>query len=102
MSKLHVLELDSEEVRETPDHSLLGTIHILRKHIFRIFGPPSLPYVSIILVLRISKNWAFMPPPPPTSAYVLYEWSLIHLSCLRVCTSILLHRYFDNNGVKQN
>ena len=33
---------------------ILGTIHILRHHIFGIFGPPS----------------------PPTSADVIYEWSL--------------------------
>ena len=51
-----------------------GTIHILRKHIFRIFGPPP-PYLSIFLVLRISKNWHFM-SPLHTSAYLIYEWSL--------------------------
>ena len=37
----------------------LGTIHILRNHIFRIFGPP-----------------------PPTSDYVIYEWSLKVLACV--------------------
>ena len=41
----------------------LGTIHILRKHIFRIFGPPS-PYVSMVLVVKISKNWHFLTPSP--------------------------------------
>ena len=49
-----------------------GTIHILRHHIFGIFGPP---YASMFLVLRISKNWHFL--TPPTSADVIYEWSLI-------------------------
>ena len=33
-------------------HNSFGTIHILRKHIFRLFGPTSLPYVSIFLVLK--------------------------------------------------
>ena len=43
---------------------VLWTIHILRHHIFGIFGPPS-PYVSMFLILRISKNWHFLTPPPP-------------------------------------
>ena len=53
-----------------------GTIHILRKHIFRLFGPnhPQ-PYVSIFYVLKISKNCHFLTPIRPTSAYVIYEWS---------------------------
>ena len=50
-----------------------GTIHILCKHIFRIFGPA---YARMFLVLRISKNWHFL-PLPPTSAYVIYEWYLM-------------------------
>ena len=33
----------------------LGTIHILRNHIFRIFGPPP-PYLTVFLVLKIIKN----------------------------------------------
>ena len=37
--------------------------------------PP--PYVFMFLVLKIIKNWHFLtPPPPPTSDYVIYEWSL--------------------------
>ena len=36
--------------------------NILRKHIFRIFGPP---YVSMSLALKISKNWHFLTPLPP-------------------------------------
>ena len=55
---------------------LLGTIHILRNHIFRILDPPP-PYVSMFLVLKIIKNWLFLTPLPPTSDYVIYEWSLI-------------------------
>ena len=43
----------------------LGTIHILRIHIFRIFCPPPPPYVIMFLVLKIIKNWHFLTPPPP-------------------------------------
>ena len=50
-----------------------GTIPILCNHIFRIFGPPP-PYVSMFLVMKIIKNWHFL--TPPTSDYVIYEWSL--------------------------
>ena len=39
------------------------------------FLDPPPPYVSMFLVLRISKNWHFLTPLPPTSAYVIYEWS---------------------------
>ena len=57
----------------------LGTIHILRHHIFGIFGLPP-PYISIFLVLRISKNWHFLILSPPTSADVIYEWSLTNIN----------------------
>ena len=55
-----------------------GTIHILRRHILRLFGPPSpTPYVSMFYVLQISKNCRFLTPLPLyyTSAYVIFEWS---------------------------
>ena len=29
----------------------------------------------MFLVLKISKNWHFLTPLPPASAYVIYEWS---------------------------
>ena len=58
----------------------LGTIHILRHHIFLDFWIPLLPYVSMFLVSRISKNWHFLTPLPPTSADVIYEWSFPFLS----------------------
>ena len=56
----------------------LGTIHILRNlnHIFRIFGPPP-PLRKMFLALKIIKNWHFLTPSPPTSYYVIYEWSLM-------------------------
>ena len=48
-----------------PTLAYLGTIHILR----------NLPtYVIMFLVI---KNWHFLTrPPPSTSYYVIYEWSL--------------------------
>ena len=48
-------------------------IHVLRKHILGFFDP--LPYISIFLVLQISKNRHFLTPLPLPSAYVIYEWS---------------------------
>ena len=38
--------------------STLGTIHILRKHIFQLFGPP--PYISMISVLKINNFAIFL------------------------------------------
>ena len=60
------LNLSIEEVEDSEN---LARKHS-RKHIFRIFGPP---YISMFLVLKISKNWHFL--TYPTSAYVIYEWS---------------------------
>ena len=55
----------------------LGTIHILRNHIFRIFGPPS-PLRNHVFSTENNQKLAFSDPPsPPTSDYVIYEWSLI-------------------------
>ena len=51
----------SPELGSVCSPSPYGTSHILRKHIFRIFGPPS-PYVSMVLVVKISKNWHFLTP----------------------------------------
>ena len=41
----------------TRDHSYITSSH------FWDFWTP--PYVSMFLVLRISKNWQFLTPPPP-------------------------------------
>ena len=38
------------------------------------FWDPS-PHVNMFLVLKISRNWHFLNPLPPTIAYVIYEWS---------------------------
>ena len=57
----------------------LGTIHILRKHIFGIFGPPSPPTSACLISTKNKQKLAFSDPPPPsppTSADVIYEWSL--------------------------
>ena len=67
---------------------ILESLQILRKGPFIYYVitflefldlPPS--YVSMFLVLRISKNWHFL--TPPTSADVIYEWSLVHGCCFR-------------------
>ena len=60
----------------TPKHGSLtrlrgifGTIHILCKHLFRFFLPPTDPlYIGTFLVLEIIKHCNFM-TPPPASAY---------------------------------
>ena len=53
----------------------LGTIHILRHHIFGIFGPPS-PLRQHVFSTKNKQKLAFSDPPsPPTSADVIYEWS---------------------------
>ena len=53
--------MQCEKFVSVPVVAVLGTVHILRKHIFMHFGPPS-PYVSIILGLKVSKNWLFLSP----------------------------------------
>ena len=51
-------------------------IHILRHHIFGIFGPPPPPR-QYVLSTKNKQKLAFSDPPyPPTSADVIYEWSL--------------------------
>ena len=57
----------------------LGTIHILRNHLFRIFGPPS-PYVIMFLVLKIIKNWHFLTPLPPYK-WLRNIWMVPYLGC---------------------
>ena len=64
---------NGQELQECTTY--LGTIHILRKHIPRIFGPP-LRYVYCIFLLSTEnkQKLAFPDPLPSTSAYVIYEW----------------------------
>ena len=45
------------------DH--LGTIHILRKHIFRLFEPPS-PLRKHVFSTENKQKMAFSDPPPPS------------------------------------
>ena len=47
--------------------TMLGTIHILRKHIFRIFGHPSPPLHKHGFSTENKQNWHFLTPPP-------YKW----------------------------
>ena len=54
-----------------------GTIHILRKHILRLFGPPY-PLRKHVLCTK-NKLWFSNPPPhypSPLQAYVIYELAL--------------------------
>ena len=57
------------------DAKKLGTIHILRHHIFETFGPPH-PLRQHVFSTKNKKKLAFSDPPsPPTSTDVIYEWS---------------------------
>ena len=53
------------------------TVHILRKDIFRLLGPPPLLRKHIFSSGN-QQILTFFPPPPSTSTsvYVIYEWSL--------------------------
>ena len=51
-----------------------GTIHTLRQHVFRIFGP--FPLRKHVFSTENKQRLAFCHPFPPTSVYVVYEWSL--------------------------
>ena len=54
---------------------LIGTIHLLRHHIFGIFGPPS-PLRQHVFSTKNKQKLTFSDhPSPPTSADVIYEWS---------------------------
>ena len=74
----HLCLHHSPEQCHPTSHFSQGTIHILRKHIFRFLGPPT-PFVRIFSVLKIGGNYHIpaLPPTPQekTSAYVMYEWS---------------------------
>ena len=47
-----------------PSSNTLGTIHILRNHIFRIFRPPS-PVRKHVFSTENNQKLAFSDPPPP-------------------------------------
>ena len=51
-----------------------GTIHILRKHNFRLFEPPS-PLHKHDFSTENKQKLPFLTSLPSTSAYVTYEWS---------------------------
>ena len=57
-----------------------ATIHILRNHIFKLFGPPS-PLCKHVLCTENKQKLPFsdttvLPPFHPKRAYVIYVWSL--------------------------
>ena len=56
--------LEAHPFVEKVQHLLLGTIHILRNHIFRIFGPPS-PLRKHVFSTENNQKLAFSDPPPP-------------------------------------
>ena len=57
--------------------SPIGIIHILRKHILRLFGPPSPQRKHIFWTESRQKLQFSNPSYPFTSAYVIYERSSI-------------------------
>ena len=50
----------------------LGTIQVLRQHVFGFLGPPPTP---AYIILQISKNHHFLTPPTHLFANVILEWS---------------------------
>ena len=41
-------------------------------------GDVSTSYISMFLAMKIIKNWHFLTPLPPTSDYIICEWSLVN------------------------
>ena len=62
-------------------YKLLGTIHILRQHIFGLFWtyPPTMS-VSINTVLNVRKNGHFLNPPSP---YTDVIYGLLQPNCIQ-------------------
>ena len=58
----HLCLHHSPEQCHPTSHFSQGTIHILRKHIFRLLGPRT-PYVSIFSVLKVSGNYHILALP---------------------------------------
>ena len=64
---------------------------------FVSIGPPP-HYVSMFLVLKISKNWHFL-TLPPTNSYVIYEWSLYKVIEIILFFYLAATDDFDEQGV---
>ena len=74
----------------------LGTIHYVSTFLeFLDPLPPRKHVFSQFLVLKISKNWHFLTPPPPTSAYVIYRWFLFFKRLVLLHTYLSLHPQFS-------
>ena len=58
----HFYDMTIDKKWTSLDH--LGTIHILRHHIFWIFGPPS-PLRNHVFSTENNQKLAFSDPPPP-------------------------------------
>ena len=67
--KLMLLLMLLQKVIDAHGCSGLWTVHILRKHLFRFFGPSS-------PLLKQGKIFPFLNLPLPLSVYVIYEWYL--------------------------
>ena len=53
------------------EYECLGTIHILRNHIFRNFGPPS-PLSNHVFSTENNRKLTFSDPPPPLQVITEY------------------------------
>ena len=58
----------------------------------------------MFLVVKIIKNWHFLTPLPPTTDYVIYEWSLrsIELPVLKKSRLYHLLYFLVESKTKQN
>ena len=61
---LEDLKNESHFLKKSYIYVWLGTIHILRNHIFRIFGPPS-PLRKHVFSTENNQKLALSDPPPP-------------------------------------
>ena len=69
------------------------------RQIFRLFGPPPPHLRKHVLWTENKQKLQFSNPPPPTSAYVIYEWSLnsINFSVFFRQQSLILYPSLENS-----
>ena len=66
----------------------LGTIHMLRNHIFRIFGPPS-PLRNHVFSTENNQKLAFSDPPSPPYKWLRNIW-MVHYVISVICLAWLM------------